>query len=66
MLDIFEPKPGRPYPTRLKIDNTKVINISKVVELLKLLDPEDRMEIFGKFCKHCGGDDPNCQCWNDE
>ena len=34
--------------------------------LLKLLTDEQRMEVFGKFCRSCGCDDPRCQCGNDE
>lgn len=22
--------------------------------------------IFDNYCRHCGGSDPNCNCWNDE
>lgn len=40
--------------------------IRAAVEALSEMAEEDRLEIFAHFCKHCGGDDPSCQCWNDE
>ena len=33
---------------------------------LAALTDEQRMELFGAYCKSCGSDDPGCQCWNDE
>ena len=27
---------------------------------------EERMEIFGHFCRYCGVNDPRCPCWNDD
>lgn len=38
----------------------------KVVEALLALTVDERAEVFGRFCTHCGSDDPRCQCWNDE
>lgn len=38
-------------------------------EIIRLLDgvsAEERIEIFHNYCVHCGGNDPRCQCWNDE
>lgn len=40
--------------------------IVAVVERLQKLSAEERMVVFGFFCKYCGADDPLCQCWNDE
>jgi hypothetical protein len=37
-----------------------------VYALMRALPDDERLEIMGKFCKHCGGEDPQCQCWNDE
>jgi len=37
-----------------------------VVNALMALTDEQRMDVFGFFCTHCGGNDPRCQCWNDE
>jgi hypothetical protein len=34
--------------------------------LLKHCTPEERVNLFSDYCKHCGSDDPKCQCWNDE
>ncbi len=33
---------------------------------LDLLPWEHRLEVFKKYCVHCGDKDPRCQCWNDE
>lgn len=30
------------------------------------LTSDERMEVMGAYCKHCGSTDPGCQCWNDE
>ena len=30
------------------------------------LTDEERAEVFGLFCRHCGANDHRCQCWNDE
>jgi hypothetical protein len=40
--------------------------VSKITEKLTILSEERRLEVFSKFCKYCGIDDPKCQCWNDE
>jgi hypothetical protein len=40
--------------------------VSRVVNLLSALSEEQRMKVFGYFCKFCGCDNPRCQCWNDE
>lgn len=34
--------------------------------ILSKLSDEQRMELFGYYCKACGSDNPKCQCWNDE
>lgn len=44
----------------------EVMNTSSAIALLKTLRPNVRKEIFNQFCTDCGGDDPKCQCWNDE
>lgn len=36
------------------------------IAALKELTEEQRRDVFAEFCKHCGSDDPSCQCWNDE
>ena len=30
------------------------------------LTGDERMNLFSGYCKACGCDDPDCQCWNDE
>lgn len=41
-------------------------SVSEVVKLMKKMSDEKRMEVMANFCKHCGTDNPNCQCWNDD
>lgn len=48
-----------------------MIDLKALIELLKTLTDEQRMEVFSDFCKHCGCiENPEslrgCQCWNDE
>ena len=38
----------------------------KVEDCLKEMTDDERLELFNKYCKHCGGNNPRCQCWNDE
>ena len=33
---------------------------------IRSMSQEDRFDVLGQFCCHCGTDNPNCQCWNDE
>ena len=45
--------------------------IKKIIEKMKELTDEERMEIIYKFCTHCGCIQHEetwrrCQCWNDE
>lgn len=40
------------------LDQTK-INLAKLTD-------EERMSLFGDYCRSCGCDNPRCQCWNDE
>lgn len=37
-----------------------------IIEMLKKLTDEQRLTVFGHFCRFCGDKDPRCQCWNDE
>jgi hypothetical protein len=37
-----------------------------VVDVLSKLSDEERLSIFNKFCKYCGGIDPRCDCMRDE
>lgn len=40
--------------------------IAAVVDTLAILSDEQRLEIFGRYCRACGSKDPRCQCANDE
>ena len=44
----------------------KTASRDNTINQLKELSAEQRLEIFGAFCKYCGNEDPGCQCWNDE
>lgn len=46
------------------LDNPDTENL--ILEQLEQLSPEQRLELFQKFCLHCGSQDSGCQCWNDE
>lgn len=35
-------------------------------DFLERLSDQERIELFGDYCKHCGSEDSGCQCWNDE
>ena len=40
-----------------------------IVDVLKKLTDEERLEVLGSFCRSCGWEQPKesiCQCWNDE
>lgn len=39
---------------------------ASVSEALAAMTDEQRMELIANYCKHCGRNDPGCQCWNDE
>ena len=39
---------------------------ANVFNMLRHLSEKDRLDLFHKFCVHCGSDNPRCQCWNDE
>ena len=34
--------------------------------IFKELSDDERMEVMREYCRHCGSDNPRCQCWNDE
>lgn len=52
----------RPDGDWLRVDTPQ----GNAVNALLLLTDEQRMDVFGHFCTHCGCPDPRCQCWNDE
>ncbi len=37
-----------------------------LVALMQLLTNDERMDVIRCFCKHCGSNNPQCQCRNDE
>lgn len=40
--------------------------IKSDISILSALTDAQRVELFSRFCVHCGSADPKCQCWNDE
>lgn len=40
--------------------------VAQVTNMLLALSDEERMKVFGHFCKFCGCNNPRCHCWNDE
>ena len=40
--------------------------VAYAVKLLRSMEEEERLETFSHFCRECCGDNPQCQCWNDE
>jgi hypothetical protein len=44
--------------------------VRQLRELLPSLTGDQRLAVFGDitegYCKECGTDNPDCQCWNDE
>ena len=41
-------------------------NKASAVNALMLLSDEERIEVFGAFCVHCGDKNPRCVCMKDE
>ena len=41
-------------------------SVEEVARAMRTLSADDRATVMSNFCKHCGRDDPRCQCWNDE
>lgn len=46
------------------------MDVQQAQEFIKtFLDPmknDDRLEVFVRYCRYCGSEDPGCQCRNDE
>lgn len=42
------------------------LNVEAAAHAVSLLTDEERMDVFGPYCRFCGRNDPKCQCWNDE
>ena len=39
---------------------------NSIMDMLDILTDDERLEIFYRYCVHCGSKDVKCQCWNDE
>lgn len=44
---------------------TKIIKL-EIENLLDRITPDERLEVFNKYCVHCGDKNPRCYCWNDD
>lgn len=44
---------------------TERTDVQKAVHLLNGLTADQRVDVFGHYCKHCGDTDPRCRCWDD-
>ncbi len=42
------------------------LRVDAIISQMKEMSDDQRLEIIGSFCRHCGCDNPQCQCWNDE
>ena len=38
----------------------------KTKDMFSKLTDEQRIEVMGDYCKHCGSHDNTCQCFNDD
>lgn len=55
-------------PIRVSLEDTleKAMNRATITALLTDMSPDERLEIFSRFCTHCGSDNPQCTCMRDE
>lgn len=51
---------------RQSIGLTNRPTVADLVLFLRQLSPAARVDVFHRFCTHCGDENPQCQCWNDE
>lgn len=40
--------------------------VAAIAALVETLTERERVNLFSRYCKECGANDPRCQCWNDE
>lgn len=40
--------------------------VTNMIRLFSELTDEERLKVMQQFCRSCGSNNPNCQCWNDE
>jgi hypothetical protein len=57
-----------PSPDELRglIAEGEAAALERLKAELRSLTPERRLELFAEFCLDCGGEDPRCQCGNDD
>jgi predicted Zn-ribbon and HTH transcriptional regulator len=55
------------HDTNKSTSNEEYDNVFDAAKsLLEKLSDDERLMLFSDYCKHCGSEDPHCQCWNDE
>lgn len=62
---------GHPHDYSLREDGSCYLcgyseDVQAALDLLSAMSDRQRREVFGRFCKYCGGSDPHCYCTNDE
>lgn len=38
----------------------------EISDIVAAMSDSQRMELFSNYCRSCGTNNPDCQCWNDE
>ena len=66
---------GMEHPNYLLLENKESVRVPKylldqLMELvlveMRVLGSDRRLQVFSNFCHSCGGDNPSCQCMNNE
>lgn len=46
---------------------TMITDTVLIINAMRSLPSDElRQAVMNEFCKHCGSNNPRCQCWNDE
>lgn len=53
---------GQGYYTPYKLK----ASVETLIDLMRRMSDDERMDVIMKFCRHCGCDHPECQCGNNE
>lgn len=51
-----------PIARRMELIMAMVQNAEGVIDILRLMGTDDRMQVLREFCRGCGADDPCCRC----
>jgi len=69
MKKVLLPINSKGIPINIAVDNGDiVVKLSEehIIRLLNQYTDEERMDMFGNFCRSCGSKFIPCHCWNDE